>query len=199
MSILLHSEILNEYNNGNIVIKPFDKKQLGPNSYDVKLGNTLKVYIGNVTDGEILLDTKKDNPTTIIHIPEEGYVLRPNILYLANTVEKIGSDHFVPMYEGRSSIGRLGICSHVSAGFGDIGFKSNWTLEILVTYPVKIYPEMRIGQVYFHSINKSHNEPQNRYNGKYKNQTHPQQSKSYLDFKSQNQNSYKFDPNIIGC
>jgi dCTP deaminase len=77
---------------------------------------------------------------------------------------------------------RLGIESHISAGFGDIGFVGNWTLEITVVHPIKIYPGMRIGQVYFHEVSQKHNLPQYRYKGKYKHQiTGPQESLAYLD------------------
>ena len=186
MSILLKDEIVEKYQEGSISITPYNSNQLGPNSYDVRLSNTLKVYTDNNDLGEMILDVKKNNTTTSITIPEEGIVLRPGILYLASTVEAVGSDHFIPMYEGRSSMARLGIQSHISAGFGDIGFNSNWTLEIVVVHPILIYPEMKIGQIYFHVVNDKYNLKNNRYDGKYKCQIQPQQSKSYLDF-------YQFD------
>lgn len=196
MSILLKDEILNEYQHGNIHIEPYNLSQLGPNSYDVKLGNTLKTYNNVLVNGEMILDVKTNNSTTSINIPEEGLVLRPGILYLGTTLEAIGSDHYVPMYEGRSSMARLGIQSHISAGFGDVGFKSKWTLEITVIHPVRIYPEMKIGQIYFHTINQSSNIKSNRYNGKYKYQNDPQQSRSYLDFPISED---KYESYIIGC
>lgn len=182
MSILLKEEIAKKYNDGLILIEPYNPEQLGPNSYDVKLSSTIKVYSGNMVSGEMVLDVKKNNHTLTMTIPEEGIVLRPGILYLASTIEAIGSDYYVPMYEGRSSMARLGIQSHISAGFGDIGFKQNWTLEIVVVHPIKIYAGMRIGQVYFHAVNEKYNLKTNHYNGKYKHQQDPQQSKSYLDF-----------------
>lgn len=78
---------------------------------------------------------------------------------------------------------RLGILSHLSAGFGDIGFQTNWTLEITVVHPTRIYPHMTIGQMFFHKIDQPYNLAENRYNGKYKNQIEAQESLSYLDFK----------------
>jgi dCTP deaminase len=180
MSILLKDQIAKEYEESRIVINPFNMDQIGPNSYDVRLSDKLKVYDFSETR---VLDCKKSNPTITIDIPEEGYLLEPNLLYLGSTVEKIGSDNYVPMYEGRSSMARLGIQSHLSAGFGDVGFCSNWTLEIAVIHPTIIYPNMRIGQVYFHKIDSPSNILGNRYDGKYKTQEDPQESLSFKDFK----------------
>lgn len=176
MSILLKDEIHEFFKAKQIVIEPFNFDQLGPNSYDVKLGNTLKVYT------EFPLDPKKENKTENIIIPKEGLVLQPGKLYLGHTIEKIGSKYFIPMYEGRSSMARLGIESHLSAGFGDIGFINQWTLEIVVVHPIIVYPEMKIGQIYFHKINPDVNQEENQYKGKYSKQEGPTESKSHLDY-----------------
>ena len=176
MSILLHDQIVLGHRNNKIHIKPFHPDQVGPNSYDVRLGHTLKVYTNEV------LDVKIENPVETLKIPKEGLVLEPGTLYLGNTIEAVGSDYYVPMYEGRSSMARLGIQSHISAGFGDIGFKSNWTLEIIVHKKIRIYGGMKIGQIYFHGVDQMHNINNNLYRGKYYDQTEPQQSKSFNDF-----------------
>ena len=178
MSILLGKEISKEFEAGRIHIEPFHPKQLGPNSYDVRLFNALAVYDFDEIE---YLDCRKENPVRYLEIPaKEGFILQPGQLYLGATMEAVGSDFFVPMYEGRSSMARLGIQSHISAGFGDIGFKSQWTLEISVVHPVKIYAEMRIGQVYFHRVNLDLSPK--LYDGKYKNQKGPQKSKAFVDF-----------------
>jgi dCTP deaminase len=186
MSILLGEEIKEKYKEGKIHISPYNESQVGPNSYDVRLGNTLKRYLDYDYDKgqwkECILDVKKPNKTKTIVIPDSGLVLEPGKLYLGTTVEEAGSDYFVPMYEGRSSLARLGVMSHLSAGFGDIGFKAKWTLEISVMQKIRIYPGMRIGQVYFHNVNQKYNIPENRYQGKYQTQSDPQESKSYLDY-----------------
>lgn len=176
MSILLKSEIIAHFNADQIVIQPYKPKQLGPNSYDVRLGNTLKTYV------KFSLDPKKENATETLIIPDEGLILEPGKLYLGHTIERIGSEYFIPMYEGRSSMARLGIESHLSAGFGDVGFVNQWTLEIVVVHPVIVYPGMKIGQIYFHRINPTENDPENQYKGKYSKQVGPVESKSYLDF-----------------
>lgn len=177
--MLLKQQIIEARNNNRIVIEPYNVKNIGPNSYDVTLGDTLCVYDMNKCG---FLDCKKQNPIITIVIPDDGLILVPNTLYLGHTIEKIGSDHYVPLYEGRSSMGRLGILSHISAGFGDVGFKDQWTLEITVVHPVKIYKGMRIGQVYFNDVNQSYNVEENRYHGKYIEQSGPQPSKSHIDF-----------------
>ena len=172
--ILVGSEIVEEWKKGNIHILPFNEDNVGPNSYDVTLGDTLKCYIGTV------LDSKIDNQVEEIKIPERGYCLDPNILYLGHTNEEAGSDYFLPMYEGRSSMARLGIQSHLSAGFGDLGFKQQWTLEIKVAMPVIVYPNMRIGQVYFNRVNYKASD--RLYQGKYAEQSGVQASQSWKDF-----------------
>ena len=190
--ILLGDKILEEYENGRIHIDPFDKTKLNPNSYNVSIGNTLKTYVlyrrnedevkmfGEMEVPEELkyLDPKRANKTKTIEIPEDGYVLKPGILYLASTEEAIGSDYYVPMINGRSSIGRLGMSIHVTAGFGDIGFKSQWTLEITVVEPLKIYPGMEVAQVSFYTPYT--NGDVNLYRGRYYNQEGPVESRYYL-------------------
>lgn len=178
MSILLKDEILAGKNSNTIQIEPFHPECVGPNSYDVRLDGVLLVYDFSQMQ---YLDCRQQNPTKEIIIREEGFILQPNILYIGNTIESVGSDTYIPMYEGRSSMARLGIESHRSAGFGDVGFNRQWTLEISVIHPVKVYPGMRIGQVYFHRVNQDFNAPENRYNGKYLNQSGPQPSLSFQD------------------
>jgi dCTP deaminase len=128
-----------------IHIEPFKADYLGPNSYDVHLQPILKVY----DRGSFPLDLKAMPPTQSIRIPNSGYVLQPNQLYLGATIETVGSDFFVPMLEGCSSLGRAGLNIHATAGFGDLGFLGTWTLELSVVEPVRIYPRMRIGQMFF--------------------------------------------------
>jgi dCTP deaminase len=100
----------------NILIEPFNLQQLGPNSYNLRLHNELMVYDDTVLD-------MKEKPTVHnIVIPPEGMVLQPGTLYLGRTIEHTKTLDCVPMVEGRSSIGRLGLFIHITAGFGDVGF-----------------------------------------------------------------------------
>ena len=171
--MLSGEEILKEIENGNIIIKPFDKKQINPNSYNLKLGKELVVYKDDV------LDSKKENATETIIIPEEGLVLEPNKLYLGKTIEYTETDKYIPMLNGRSSIGRLGLTIHVTAAFGDVGFKGTWTLEIFALKPIRIYPNMEICQICYYPII---GDPAIRYNGKYLGQQDVTASRLYKEY-----------------
>lgn len=142
--ILSDKRILEEMKKGTIVIEPFNQKQLGSNSYDICLSKHLARYKSHVLDAKI--NTEIYN----FEIPKQGYVLQPNELYLGSTIEYTESHTHVPFLEGKSSIGRLGIDIHATAGKGDVGFCNHWTLELSVTKPVRVYEGMPIGQlIYF--------------------------------------------------
>lgn len=130
----------------NIVIDPFDERNLNPNSYNLTLHDELMVY------EEVILDMRKANRVRRITIPPEGLVLSPNQLYLGRTIERTETHNLVPMIEGRSSIGRLGLFVHVTAGFGDVGFCGYWTLEMFAVQPVRIYAGVSICQIFYHQI-----------------------------------------------
>ena len=129
-----------------IDITPFNEDNLNPNSYNLTLHDEVMVY------EEVVLDMRQVNRVRRLKIPESGLVLNPNQLYLARTVERTETHDLVPMIEGRSSIGRLGLFVHVTAGFGDVGFKGFWTLEMFAVQPVKIYPGVQICQIFYHEI-----------------------------------------------
>ena len=171
--ILSGLEIKKQIEAGNIHIDDFSEKRLNPNSYNLRLHDELLVY----TDG--VLDMKKPNETRRITIPEEGLVLVPGTLYLARTMERTKIDKFVPIMEGRSSIGRLGISTHAAAGFGDVGFNGTWTMQIKVTHPVRIYPFVEIAQIYFLSIQGEYEKYKSP---KYQNKTDIAPSLLYKDF-----------------
>ncbi len=144
--ILSDKKILDGIENGEIVIEPFDRSCLGTNSYDVHLGRWLATYKDPV------LDARKHNTIEHFEIPEEGYVLQPGTLYLGVTQEYTETHNAVPFLEGKSSVGRLGIDIHATAGKGDVGFCNTWTLEISCTQPVRIYRGMPIGQLIYFKI-----------------------------------------------
>ncbi len=156
-----------------IIIDPFDNKLLNPNSYNLRLYNELLVYEGT------LLDMKRPNPTRKIIIPEDGFILRPGELYLGRTIEYTSTDKYVPMLEGRSSVGRLGLFIHITAGFGDVGFSGYWTLEMFCIQPIKIYPGVEICQIYYHTLEGDYQKYQS---DKYQNNTGIQPSLLYKDF-----------------
>jgi dCTP deaminase len=162
--ILSDKRILEEMEKGTIKVVPYDRADLGSNSYDVHLGKNLATYESEE------LDAKKHNTIKHFEIPDEGIVLMPNMLYLGVTEEYTETHAHVPFLEGKSSTGRLGIDIHATAGKGDVGFCGNWTLEISVKQPVKVYKGMPIGQlIYFPvdgEIEVKYNEKKNaKYSG----------------------------------
>ncbi len=156
-----------------IIIEPFDDKQLNPNSYNLRLHHELLVY------SDPVLDMKLDNEAETLLIPPEGLVLQPHTLYLGRTVEYTRTDGYVPMLEGRSSIGRLGLFVHVTAGFGDVGFAGYWTLEMFCVSPIRVYPNVEVCQIYYHRIE---GEYQRYVSGKYQNNKGIQPSLLFQDF-----------------
>jgi len=130
----------------DIIIDPYDDRRLNPNSYNLTLHDELMVY------EELILDMRKANRVRRIPIPSEGLVLNANQLYLGRTAERTETHNLVPMIEGRSSIGRLGLFVHVTAGFGDVGFCGYWTLEMFAVQPIRIYAGVAICQIFYHDI-----------------------------------------------
>lgn len=156
-----------------IIIDPFNPARIGPNSYNLSLHEDLIVY------SEMPLDMKKDNPSQRIQIPEEGLLLEPNKLYLGRTREYTETQGLVPMLEGRSSIGRLGLYVHVTAGFGDVGFCGYWTLEMHCIHPIRIYAGVEICQIFYHTVA---GEIKNYSSKKYQSNRDVQTSRLWMDF-----------------
>ena len=147
--ILTDMQILDAIRKGEIVIDPYDRECLGTNSYDVHLGSHIATYKNH------LLDARKHNQVDHMEIPEEGLIVNPGTLYLGVTKEYTETHKSVPFLEGKSSVGRLGIDIHATAGKGDVGFCNTWTLEISCTQPVRIYAGMPIGQLIYFTVDGS--------------------------------------------
>jgi dCTP deaminase len=166
---------------GEIIIEPFDEKALGTNSYDVHLGATLMTY--KLRSGTHL-DAREEPQVEKHVIRPDGFMLRPGTLYLGSTVEYTETHKHVPFLDGKSSIGRLGITIHCTAGRGDVGFCNHWTLEIHVIEPVRVYAGMPIGQlIYFETgaVDVPYNK---KPNAKYtKRCAEPQPSQMWKNFK----------------
>lgn len=141
--ILTGPEITTAAHDGRLTITPFEPEQVNPNSYNVRLGPTLLTYTDTV------IDARRLNPTREVEMGKSGYVLQPGELYLGHTVEQLGSDTFVPLLFGRSSVGRLGLFVEITAPIGDIGFHGQWTLMLSPIRPLRVYAGMRIGQIMF--------------------------------------------------
>lgn len=162
---------MRQVHEGRITLDPFEPDHVGPNSVDLRLDRVLATYRDSI------LDVRADNPTDRWTIGDEGFVLQPGVLYLASTIERAGSRFYAPMLEGRSSLARLGLQVHMTAGFGDLGFEGTWTLEIMTHCAIRVYPMMRIAQVYFHEVVGE----RRFYGGKYKAQEGPTPSRSWCD------------------
>lgn len=158
--ILSGLKIAEEVRAGRIFISDFDEKRLNPNSYNLRLADELLVYDTDkyTAAGDLILtehgplDMKKKNPFHNFKITDGGFLIYPGVLYLGRTMERTLTECFVPMLEGRSSVGRLGVFIHVTAGIGDVGFNGYWTLEISCVQPVVIYPGVDICQIYYQTI-----------------------------------------------
>lgn len=187
---------------GDIVIEPFNAGALGSNSYDVHLGPLLRTYAtvyetvsrpypdayyGSppmVCKEPAPLDCKVERATVDHPIPGTGFVLKPGTLYLGSTIEYTETHKHIPYFDGKSSIGRLGITIHCTAGRGDVGFCNHWTMEIHVVQPVRIYAGMPIGQITYAltgDVDVPYNEkPNAKYNER---EPHPQASRMWRNFK----------------
>lgn len=180
---------------GEIFIDSYDKENLNPNSYDVTLSNKIAWYpnlenftgvpvvdedtdfhkygMSAVSDESLAgyvnmisyLDPAKDNILIEKTIPEEGVILLPNILYLGMLNETIYSSKYVMELTGKSTLARLGIIIHNTAGYSNIGHHFKYVLEISVIHPIRIYPNMKIGQIFFHTATEENSA--NLYDGKY--------------------------------
>jgi dCTP deaminase len=198
-------EIIEEVRRGNIVIDPFNERQINPNSYNLRLDKRLLVYC-RVTEmvepasahrvepvvydprrsratRYQALDMKIDNLTNELIIPEEGLVLVPGVLYLGATKEYTETHGFAPMIEGRSSVARLGCQVHLTAGFGDTHFQGCWTLELSVIHPLRVYAEVEICQIAYQEIKGE----KTAYCGKYQGHRGPRSSGLWKEFVQKNQ------------
>lgn len=166
---------------GRIEIDPWEpthlneEDRINPASYDLTLGKHVAVYKsvvhvdfscreGGIPGERMLpksdfvpgpncwLDAAKKNETSTYEMDERGFVLKPWIGYLMHTAERVKTDCFVPIVDGKSSMGRLFVTAHVTAGFGDPGFDGQYTLEVVAVHPTVIYPGMRFCQMRFHTI-----------------------------------------------
>lgn len=174
--ILTYDDILTEIEKNKvnkqlgINITPLNKQNVCANSVDMTLSSQLVVY------ENYELDCIHENPSKTLNMDINGFCMRPGRLYLASTVEKTHTPCHVPIFHGKSSLGRLGLFVHITAGLGDVGFEGHWTLELSCVQPITIYPGMKIGQISFHTLSS---QPTIDYStkGRYNKQTKPTPSK----------------------
>lgn len=171
--ILSDRAILAAVAQGDIEIDPFQRKHLNTASYDLTLGDEVAVYNEwawtggtnqSVTPRPEILDVRDEPSVTKFRIDERGWVLRPGVGYLMHTRERVYTKKFVPVLDGKSSLGRLFVQVHATAGYGDPGFNGQYTLEVIVTHPIHLYAGMRIAQIRFHTLV---GDPLKTYDGNY--------------------------------
>lgn len=172
MSILSGPQIRDEVSWKTIEIEPYDASRVQPNSVDLTLGKGVRIYSKvvsreypsthnwasfthsaslSVYEGNTL-DSKKSNETHSFEMDDSGWVLKPSILYLMHTAERIHTKKFVTQLNGKSSLARLGIIVHFTAAYGETGFNGQYTLEVSAMHPVRIYPGMAICQAVFSTV-----------------------------------------------
>ena len=172
--MLSGSEIIKQVEMGNINITPFKKENINPNSYNVTIGKEIFRY------NHYNLDSKKEQTLETIEIPEQGYTLKPGVIYLMPTEEIVGSKKFIPVLMGRSSYGRLGLNIICNAGLGDVGFEGKYTLQLSVVQPLTIYANTQVAQLCFFSLIGDN---EMLYNSKYQGAKGVMKSMAYKDFK----------------
>ena len=171
-----------------IIIDPFDEACLQPSSIDVKVSNLFRVFRNHTT---AIIDVKK-NLTDLTELVEmkgdEPFVLHPGEFVLGSTLERVAiANDLVARVEGKSSLGRLGLLIHSTAGFIDAGFDGHITLELsnVANLPITIYPSMKIGQVSFMTMTTPADKPygSGARGSKYQGQRAPTPSRYFENFR----------------
>jgi len=194
--MILGDIAIREYLGQGKGVEGFNPENINPNSVDLTLNSKMSVYKNEV------LDCRKKNEVISINIPEEGYVLTPNIVYLVSTNESINLEpmsfekticstgvkfeakkYICARVEGKSSLGRLGMFAHITAGWIDAGFKGSLVLELAVIQPLRIYPNMKICQIAFMESTEVEKHYGEKEGSKYQNQIGAQESKMHENFK----------------
>jgi dCTP deaminase len=173
LAILTNNEILNRIESHDIIIQPFDQKNLGANSYDLTLSEEVKQIV------HPMVDVGQKTEIFKFKITDDICVLEPNEIYLLSTNEYTETHNLVPMIMSRSSMARDGINLILNAGFGDIGYCGKWTVPCFVLKPTKIKAGIRFCQIFYNTVEGKITET---YKGKYQNTREPQTSKLYSEF-----------------
>jgi dCTP deaminase len=176
--IITGEQIKEAVRHGTLTIQPYVEENVQPASIDLTLGDEVCVYSKQVVYDEdeeamalsmnwdqgarpgqsflsvtngVFADSKEEQQVHRFTMSKEkGFVIKPGILYLMHTHERICAKTMVSVLDGKSSIGRLGVVVHLTAGYGDPGFDGQYTLEVVCTHPVALYPGMKIAQMRFH-------------------------------------------------
>jgi len=185
--ILCDRTIRAEIESGRIVVDPFDPAMVQPSSIDVRLDHRFLVFRSHTRP---VIDVKQDlsDLTELVEADDDRpFILHPGEFVLGSTAERVGiPDDLVARIEGKSSLGRLGLLIHTTAGFVDAGFEGHITLELsnVATLPIKLWPGMKIGQLCLFRLESPAEHPYGSevYGSRYQGQRGPTPSRSYLNF-----------------
>ncbi len=185
--LLSDRDIRSEIDNGRVVLDPWEPSMIQPSSVDVRLDKYFRLFDNHKYP---YIDPAMDQPdlTRLVEVdPAEGFVLHPGEFVLASTLETITlPDDLAARVEGKSSLGRLGLLTHATAGFVDPGFSGHVTLELsnVATLPIMLWPGMKIGQLAFFRLSSPAENPygSSKYGSHYQGQRGPTASRSFDNF-----------------
>jgi dCTP deaminase len=186
--ILSDRSIREELKAGRIVIEPLDETAIQPSSVDLRLGRYFRVFLNHTTK---VIDVKENQEdlTPLVEIEDEdAFILHPGEFVLGSTAERVQlPDDLVARLEGKSSLGRLGLLIHSTAGFVDAGWDGHLTLELsnVANLPITLYPNMKIGQISFLRMTTPADMPygSKEVGSKYQGQRGPTPSRYYENFR----------------
>ena len=185
--ILSDRTIREQLDAGRIVIDPLGRNSLQPSSVDLRLDRFFRVF-KNHTMGHIDVKENLEELTELVEAEgDDPFILHPGEFVLGSTLERVAvPDDLVARLEGKSSLGRLGLLIHSTAGFVDAGFEGQLTLELsnVANLPITLYPEMKIGQISFQQMTTAAETPygSGSLKSKYKHQRGPMPSRYWENF-----------------
>ena len=185
--LLSDRDILDEIDAGRITIKPFDPAMVQPASIDVRLDRYFRVFENHRYPHIDPAQAQDDLTREVQAEGDEPFILHPGEFVLGSTYEEVSlPEDLAARVEGKSSLGRLGLLTHATAGFVDPGFSGHVTLELanVATLPIKLYPGMKIGQFCFFRMSSASEHPygSEKYGSRYQGQRGPTPSRSYANF-----------------
>ncbi|HET9500325.1 MAG TPA: dCTP deaminase [Marmoricola sp.] len=185
--LLSDRDILSEIEANRIRVEPYDEAMIQPSSIDIRLDRFFRVFENHKYPH---IDPAADQSDLTREVQPEGdepFILHPGEFVLGSTYEVVSlPDDLAARVEGKSSLGRLGLLTHATAGFVDPGFSGHVTLELanVATLPIKLYPGMKIGQLCFFRLSSPSLHPygSEKYGSRYQGQRGPTPSRSYANF-----------------
>ncbi|NEA36080.1 dCTP deaminase [Streptomyces sp. SID13031] len=185
--LLSDRDILAEIDANRVRLDPFDAAMVQPSSVDVRLDRFFRVFENHRYPHIDPAEEQPDLTREVEPEPDEPFILHPGEFVLGSTFERVTlPDDIAARVEGKSSLGRLGLLTHATAGFIDPGFSGHVTLELsnVATLPIKLWPGMKIGQLCFFRLSSPAEHPYGsaKYGSRYQGQRGPTPSRSYQNF-----------------